>query len=90
MNSVGLKLFGMQVIPDVMLTDVDSLKRAASENDISYGATGLAGTAKSKADGRRRDNSFHKVRKKNTHCRGNGKMGIRFGYDEETFLALIF
>ncbi|GMH94243.1 hypothetical protein TrST_g13682 [Triparma strigata] len=60
MNSVGLKLFGMQVIPDVMLTDVDSLKRAASENDISYGATGLAGTAKSKADGRRRDNSFHK------------------------------
>ncbi|GMH66431.1 hypothetical protein TrLO_g10115 [Triparma laevis f. longispina] len=60
MNKIGLKLFGMQVIPDVMLTDVDSLKRAASENDISYGATGLAGNPKSKADGRRRDNSFHK------------------------------
>ena len=37
LNAIGRKVFGLDLIPVTMLTDVDGLRRAASENDISYG-----------------------------------------------------
>ena len=53
LNAIGKKLVGTDILPAAMLTDVDGLRRAASESDISYGAVGLAGNEGSKADGRR-------------------------------------
>ncbi len=43
-NAIGHRILGVELVPSVLLTDVDSLKRASSDHDITYGAVGLAGS----------------------------------------------
>jgi len=60
LNSICLKIFGGEIFPAAMLTDVDALQKGLNGHDLSYGAVGLAGNKNRKVvgDGRLDQNEY--------------------------------